>query len=195
MLLQRRVAVDRTEARPSRWRPALGMALGAALLLAPAASRAAVPVRLQAGFAAVGGGAACSDSATTNCPPWEQLAAATGVLAAQVDLFLRPTLTITPGLSWSFAPWRSEVPNLLTPSVDVGWVRHDPDRQVRLTLGVEAPIDSQGQVGVGGRFGLGATLLSGPVPGLAFDVSAGIAEVGGRASPSLRLLIGVQFGG
>ena len=52
-----------------------------------------------------------------------------------------------------------------------------------------------GNVGVGGRVGLGATLLAGPVPGLAFDVGAGIAEVGGRASPSLSLLIGVQFGG
>jgi len=171
------------------------LAFGAALLVAPSAALPAGPVRLQAGFAAVGGGAACSDPASTVCPAWQQLAAAPAVLSAQVDLPLRPTLVISPGLSWSFAPWRAEVPSLLTPSVDVGLIGHGPERQVRFTLGVEAPIDGQGQVGVGGRIGLGATLLGGPLPGLAFDVSAGIAEVGGRASPSLRLLIGVQLGG
>ena len=185
----------RTETPPSGWRPGLAFALGAALLVAPTAALPAVPLRLQAGFAAVGGGAACSDSASTICPSWHQLSAAPAVLAAQVDFSLRPTLAVSPGLSWSFAPWRAEVPNLLTPSVDLGLVRRDRERLVRLTLGVEAPIDEQGQLGVGGRIGLGATLLGGPVPGLAFDVSAGIAEVGGRASPSVRLLIGVQLGG
>ena len=191
----RGVAAARTRTLPSGWRPGLALALGGALLVAPTAVLAAVPLRLQAGVAAVGGGAACSDPASTICPSWQQLAAVPAVLAAQADLSWSPTLVVSPGLSWSFAPWRSGVPSLLTPSVDVGLVRREGERLVRLTLGVEAPIDAQGQVGVGGRIGLGATLLGGPVPGLAFDVSAGIAAVDGRASPSLRLLVGVQLGG
>ncbi len=169
--------------------------LAAALQASPSPAQAAPALRLQAGVAAVGGSAACDDLATTICPAWQALSAVPAVLSAQADLAWSPTLVVTPGLAWSFAPWRSGVSSLLTPSLSVGLVRRDPTRQVRLLAGVEAPLDGHGRVGVGGRVGLGATLLEGPCPGLAFDVDAGVAELSGRASLSLRLLIGVQFGG
>ncbi len=171
------------------------LTLAAALLASPTLARPAPPLRLQAGIAAVGGGAACDDPATTVCPGWHELAAIPAVLSAQVDLAWSPSLVITPGLAWSFAPWRSGVASLLIPSLDLGLVRRDPARQVRFTAGLEAPVDGEGQVGLGGRIGLGATLLEGPWPGLAFDVGAGVSEVSGRASLSLRLSIGAQFGG
>jgi hypothetical protein len=171
------------------------LTLAAALLASPTAARAAPALRLQAGVAAVGGGAACSDPSATICPSWHALAAVPALLSAQADFAWSPALVITPGLAWSFAPWHSGAPSLLTPSLDLGLVRRDPSRQVRFTAGLEAPFDEQGQVGLGGRIGLGATLLEGPCPGLAFDVGAGVAEVSGRAALSLRLLIGVQFGG
>lgn len=171
------------------------LALAAALLASPTPAQAAPALRLQAGVAAVGGSAACDDPATTICPAWQALAAVPAVLSAQADLAWSPALVVSPGLAWSFAPWRSGVPSMLTPSLSLGLVRRDPARQVRILAGVEAPIDGQGEVGFGGRIGLGATLLEGPCPGLAFDVDAGVATLSGRASLSLRLLLGVQFGG